>query len=175
MAANCAMIVYAASMELYPILAMQALMLPVNIYRLVQMRALLVRVSEVSGGSFRPDALLPFMTKEHHNDGDVLFAMGDDSHKLYVIREGSIRLREFALELGPGEMVGEIGILSDENKRTATAVCVGDVILLSITREDVTQLFFQNPAFGFFLMRLVTDRLLANAPKPMPSSAESVT
>ena len=164
MAANCAMVIYAASMELYPILAMQSLMLPVNIYRLVQMRALLVRVSEVSGGTFRPDALLPFMNKEHHSDGDVLFEKNDDSHKLYVIRKGRIRLQEIGIELGPGEMFGEIGILSDENKRTATAVCVGDSILLSITREDVTQLFFQNPEFGFFLMRLVTDRLLTNPP-----------
>ena len=161
-AANCAMIVYAAAVGLYPMVAMQMLMLPVNIFRLVQMRGLLLRVSQASDGSFRPDALLPFMDKESHADGDVLFAKGDSSHKLYLIREGHVRLKELDHVLEPGEMLGEIGILSDTNRRTATAVCEGEVQLLSITREDVTQLFFQNPEFGFFLMRLVTDRLLAN-------------
>ncbi len=161
-AANCAMIIYAAAMHLYPMVAMQVLMLPVNIYRLVQMRALLVHVSQATGGGFRPDALLPFMDKEHAHNGEVLFRRGDDSHKLYLIREGAVRLVEIDHVLQPGDMFGEIGILSENNRRTATAICEGETRLLSITREDVTQLFFQNPAFGFFLMRLVTDRLLAN-------------
>lgn len=161
-AANCAMVVYATSMGLYPIVAMQSLMLPLNIFRLVQMRALLLRVSQAAGGKFSPDALVPFMDKETHADGDVLFRRGDDSHKLYLIREGRVRLEELDHVLGVGEMFGEIGIISDENLRTATAVCEGPTKLLSITRDDVTQLFFQNPEFGFFLMRLVTDRLLAN-------------
>jgi CRP-like cAMP-binding protein len=156
------MIIYAGAVGLYPIVGMQVLMLPVNIYRLMQMRALLLRVSQASAGSFRPDALLPFMDKERHADGDVLFRKGDDSHKLYLIREGRVRLVELGHLLEPGQMLGEIGILSDSNRRTATAVCEGEVKLHSITREDVTQLFFQNPEFGFFLMRLVTDRLLAN-------------
>lgn len=161
-AANCAMIVYAAAVGLYPMVAMQVLMLPVNIYRLVQMRGLLLRVSQATDGSFQPDALLPFMDKERHADGDVLFRKGDDSHKLYLIRKGDVRLEELDRVLEPGEMLGEIGILSNTNRRTGTAICEGDVELLSITREDVTQLFFQNPEFGFFLMRLVTERLLSN-------------
>lgn len=172
MTANFVMVIYAAALGLYPILAMQALMLPVNIYRLYQMRSLLLRVSEAADGTFRPDALIPFMNKEAHADGDVLFRRGDDSHRLYIIREGRIRLEEFDFELGPGEMFGEIGILSDANRRTATAICVGRVKLYSMTREDVTQLFFQNPEFGFFLMRLVTDRLLTNAPVSTPVPQE---
>ncbi len=161
-AANCAMVVYAAAVGLYPMVAMQVLMLPVNVYRLIQMRGLLLRVSEATDGTFHPDALVPFMDKERHADGDILFREGDDSHKLYLIRAGRVRLQELDHVLGPGEMLGEIGILSDSNRRTATAICEGQVKLSSITRADVTQLFFQNPEFGFFLMRLVTDRLLSN-------------
>ncbi len=161
--ANAAMIVYAAAAGLYPILAMQCLMLPVNLYRLYQMRALLLRVAEAAEGGFQPDALIPFMKKEMHADGEVLFRVGDDSHKLYLIREGAIRLQEIGHTLEAGAMFGEIGILSEHNRRTATAQCQGKTLLYSITRDQVTQLFFQNPEFGFFLMRLVTGRLLRNS------------
>ncbi len=161
-AANCAIGTYAATKDLYPMVAMHVLMLPVNVYRLEQMRALLLRVSNVTEGRFQPDALLPFMSRERHSDGSVLFARGDESDKLYLIREGEVRLKELGYVLSPGELLGEIGILSDSNRRTATAICDGEVVLYSITRDDVTQLFFQNPEFGYFLMRLVTDRLLQN-------------
>lgn len=166
-AANTAMIIYALLGGLYPILAMQLMMLPVNFYRLFQMRALLLRVSLASEGGFQPDALVPFMKKELFQDGDVVFRVGDNSHKLYLIRNGAVLLQEIDHTLGPGDIFGEIGILAENNRRTATAQSVGKTQLLSITRDEVTQLFFQNPEFGFFLMRLVTGRLLQNAEAPV--------
>lgn len=56
----------------------------------VRRRCWPLRVSQASDGTFSPDALLPFMDKERHADGDVLFRKGDDSHKLYLIREGQL-------------------------------------------------------------------------------------
>lgn len=166
-AANTAMIIYALMAGLYPILAMQCLMLPVNFYRLFQMRALLMRVNQASEGGFQPDALVPFMKKEVFEDGDIVFRTGDDSHKLYLIRKGAVLLREIDHTLSAGDIFGEIGILAENNRRMATAQCVGKTQLFSITRDQVTLLFFQNPEFGFFLMRLVTGRLLQNAEAPV--------
>lgn len=161
--ANTAMILYAAASGLYPILAMQCLMLPLNFYRLYQMRALLLRVAEVGGGHFSPDALVPFMKKESFADGDLIFEAGEDGHKLYLIRSGQVHLKELGHTLQAGEMFGEIGVLSEQNLRTASAVAKGATHLHSISREEVTQLFFQNPEFGYFLLRLITARLLENA------------
>lgn len=160
--ANLAMIVYAAMEGIYPILAVQILMLPLNLYRLMQMRALVLHVAEASAREFQPDALIPFMKKQRFADGHVLFRAGDTSDEMYMIRKGKVRLEELGATLDAGAVFGEIGLVSPTNKRTATAVCVGDTTLLRITRDDVTQLFFQNPEFGFFLIRLVTERLLGN-------------
>ena len=107
-------------------------------------------------------------------DGDLLFRRGDDSHKMYLIREGAVFLEELGHTLAAGDMFGEIGLLSEHNRRMATAVCVGRTHLLSITRDQVTQLFFQNPEFGFFLMRLVTGRLMKNSEAPNESPGVSV-
>ncbi|RMH41561.1 MAG: cyclic nucleotide-binding domain-containing protein [Deltaproteobacteria bacterium] len=160
--ANAAMIAYAASAGLYPMLAMQVLMLPVNVWRLAQMRALVVRAAQAAGGSFQPSALLPFMRKERHADGDVLFRAGEPSDRMFLIESGGVRLDELGHRLGPGDVLGEIGVVSPDNRRTATAVCEGQTVVYSLTTDGVRQLFFQHPDFGFFLIRLVTERLLRN-------------
>jgi hypothetical protein len=166
LAGNLAMTTYAAMAGLYPMMALQLLMFPVNIARLVQMRRLIGRVTLAAGGEFHPDALIPFMKREVHGDGDVLFKAGDASDRMYLIKEGRVRLIEVDEVLGPHELFGEIGILSESNQRTATAVCEGRTVLMSIDRDHVLQLYFQEPEFGFFLMRLVTDRLLENLTRP---------
>ena len=91
-----------------------------------------------------------------------------------LIREGAVFLEDLGHTLTAGDMFGEIGLLSEHNRRMATAVCVGRTHLLSITRDQVTQLFFQNPEFGFFLMRLVTGRLMKNSEASNESPGVSV-
>lgn len=56
-------------------------------------------------------------------------------------------------------MIGEIGLVAPENRRTLSLVCVGDGTLLVITYAQVRQLYFQNPRFGFHLLELVGRRL----------------
>ena len=177
LAGNVAMTAYAAMAGLWPMMILQLLMFPVNIGRLVQIRRLVRRVAEAAGGEFKPDALIPFMQREVHADGDVLFRTGDASDRMYLIREGGVRLLEVDRVLGPGELFGEIGIVSAHNLRTATAVCEGRTVLMSIDQDHVLQLYYQEPEFGFYLMRLVTDRLLHNlqarpeAPAAVPEPA----
>ncbi len=169
--ANCAMITYAAGAGLYPIMAVQSLMLPLNMFRLLQMRKLVNRVAAV--GDFGPDALVPFMKKESLPAGHVLFKAGDASDKMYLIKSGKVRLKEFDVNMEAGDLFGEIGLLSPRNRRTATAVVAEDTQLLALTRDDVKQLFFQEPEFGFFLMELITERLIGNLDTPRDDQAET--
>jgi CRP/FNR family transcriptional regulator, cyclic AMP receptor protein len=159
---NLAMATYAAMAGFYPMVGLQLLALPVNVARLVQMRRLTRRVALASGGEFTAGALVPFMKRETHEDGDVLFRAGDESGCMYLIREGKVRLVEVDRVLGPDELFGEIGVISAKNRRTATAVCEGRTILMKLDQDHVLQLYFQEPEFGFYLIRLVTDRLLHN-------------
>jgi len=53
-------------------------------------------------------------------------------------------------------------MLAPDNRRTATLECVEDGKVPSITYEQVEQLYYQNPTFGFYFLRLATARLFDN-------------
>jgi CRP/FNR family cyclic AMP-dependent transcriptional regulator len=160
--ANVCMIVFTAFTHTWPILILQSCLLPLNAFRLVQMRRLIARVKQASKGDFRVEALIPFMTPEHRTKGQIVFQAGDPSDRMYLVQSGALRLVELDRRVGKGDLVGEIGILSPTNVRTATAIADEDTQLLAITQDKVLQLYYQNPEFGFFLVRLVTQRLLRN-------------
>jgi multidrug resistance efflux pump len=62
-------------------------------------------------------------------------------------------------------------MFAPRRERTATAVCDTDVELLSITADKVMQLYYQNPRFGFHVVRLITGRLIENLRRVEPASA----
>jgi CRP-like cAMP-binding protein len=64
--------------------------------------------------------------------------------------------------LEPGAVFGEMALFTAAGRRTASAVCVGDVRLLVITYEQFEQLYFQNPEFGLYLVRLIVRRFEMN-------------
>jgi CRP-like cAMP-binding protein len=87
--------------------------------------------------------MLPFMTKEAFNKADVLFRKGDKAAKFYYIESGSVRLPELGIALGPGEIIGEIGMFSPLKERTATAICEADVTALVLSDSKVSELYYQ--------------------------------
>ncbi|MCE9574033.1 MAG: cyclic nucleotide-binding domain-containing protein [Deltaproteobacteria bacterium] len=161
-AANVVMITYTALAGVIPVLILQSSLLPLNIVRFIQMKRLITRVKAAARGDFKIEPLLPFMKHERHKDGDILFSVGDRGDRMYFLQSGRVRLREIDKLLRDGDVFGEIGLLSVDKERTATAVCEGDCDLYCVTQDVVFQLFYQKPEFSFFLVRLVTKRLLDN-------------
>ena len=100
------------------------------------------------------------MGKEYFKKGDRLFRKGDESLKMYYVQNGLLRLEELDVTFDKGDLIGEMGLFSSNRKRSATVVCDTDVELLAISKSNVMQLYYQNPKFGFYLVQLVTDRLL---------------
>jgi CRP/FNR family transcriptional regulator, cyclic AMP receptor protein len=160
-ASNIAFISYGYVDGLYPVLVLHALLLPLNIYRLIEMRRL-IREVKSAGNSAGIDVLLPFMRPVSKPAGATLFSVGEDAVDMFLLTEGRIRLQEFGVDLQPGEVIGEIGVFSPHGKRTATAVCIEDCRLQCISRERVRELVFQNPRFGFYLLGLIAGRLIEN-------------
>jgi CRP-like cAMP-binding protein len=64
--------------------------------------------------------------------------------------------------IGAGTVLGEVSMFSPDRRRTATAICASDGELLVMSEDKVRQLYFQNPKFGFYLVQLITARLLEN-------------
>ena len=59
----------------------------------------------------------------------------------------------------PGEVVGDLGLIAPDSKRTLTFECVEAGELLTIAYSAVKQLYFQNPKFGFYFLQLTSRRL----------------
>jgi CRP/FNR family transcriptional regulator, cyclic AMP receptor protein len=161
-ASNIAFMTYGLAGGIYPVFVLHVLLLPLNCLRLHQMRRLIRKVREAARGEMPAEWLIPLMTRRNLVKGDVLFRVGDTGTSMHLILAGSIRIEEIGVVLGPGAFVGEMGVFGPDNRRTGTAVCETDVEIGSISDKQAMQLYYQNPAFGFHLFRLVVQRVLEN-------------
>ena len=160
-ASNVVFIAYGFSAHLYPVLLLHIVLLPLNAMRLRQMVRLIRRVRQASQGDPSVEWMVPYMTPVAFQAGDVIFRKGDQADKMYYIETGAVRLPEVGVTLGPGEVLGEIGIFSPFKERTASAVCETDATFRALSNEKVLELYFQNPEFGLYLVRMIIRRLLS--------------
>jgi CRP/FNR family transcriptional regulator, cyclic AMP receptor protein len=82
---------------------------------------------------------------------------------MYYICSGSITLVDLNIQVKQGQLIGEMGIFSPFNERTDTAICDSDMEIYMIDEDKINQLYYQNPQFGFYLIRLLTKRFILNA------------
>jgi len=146
----------------YLVILVQAVALVLNCYRLHQMLQLVRDVKRSVSSNLSMDWLKPFMTERNCKAGEMLFYKDERADAMYYIVNGRYRLVESGLELPTGAIVGEFGMLSPSNLRTQSLECVEDGLILSVTYDQVEQLYVQNPAFGFYFLKLVTARLFEN-------------
>lgn len=148
--------------ESAPLIVLHGIVLPLNCLRLYQMIKLTRKVEAAARGDGSMDWLKPFMHRRKCKAGEVLFHKGDPADAMYYIVTGHFLLREIMIELPVGEVVGEMGLIAPDQRRTQTLECVRDGELLEITYDRVKQLYYQNPRFGFFFLRLATNRMFQN-------------
>ena len=134
-------------------------LLPLNVVRLREMLQLIDKVKAASQGDLNMEWLIPFMTARTVKHGEVLFRKGDLSEAMFYTVTGRYRLNEIGQDVGPGQVIGEIGLIAPDNKRTLTFECIEDGELLTISYSQVKQLYFQNPVFGFYFLQLISQRL----------------
>ena len=161
-ASNVLFVVYGTLYPSWPTLALYGILVPINSLRLFEMLKLIKNVRDAAHGDLSMDWLKPFMRKRSYKNGSVLFRKGDHAEEMFYIVRGRCRVKELSLELTSGDMVGELGFLAPENLRTQTVECIDDIDVLAISYDKVRELYFQNPSFGFYLLRLSSERLLQN-------------
>ncbi|HWA18705.1 MAG TPA: Crp/Fnr family transcriptional regulator [Devosia sp.] len=165
-------IVYGVFIGSLPMLATELIILPLNVMRLVQILRLMKQVENASGGEFDIAWLESFAQIRPMNAGHVLFHAGDEAKELYVVHNGRFGLEgRNDVTFGPGDMMGELGFLSPDNKRTATLVCLEEGEVGAVSYFDLKQLYFQNPKFGFYLLKLIAGRLFQNEARARAAAA----
>src|SRR6185436_9215906 len=138
------------------------LSLPINIIRLRQMLNL-VKMARVSAqGDLSMDWLRPFMTPRKCKKGEILFHKGDIAKEMFYTISGTFLVKEIGVELPPGRIMGELGFIDPKNRRTGTVESLEDGEVMFITYDRLLELYFQNPDFGYYFLRLTTERLMQN-------------
>jgi CRP-like cAMP-binding protein len=157
-----AFVLYGALSHSFATFFLYLLLLPVNSIRLYQMIKLVKRARLSAEGDLSMKWLEPYMTHRHYRKNSVVFRQGRKANEMFIVVTGKFYIKSLDIELKPGSVFGEIGFLAPRNRRTQTVECVESGKVLTITYDKLLELFFTNPEFGYYFLRLSSERLLAN-------------
>jgi CRP/FNR family transcriptional regulator, cyclic AMP receptor protein len=160
---NLAFVGYGLGAEIYPVLILHIILLPLNVMLLVRMGTLLRKAKLAAATDLSPTWLQPFMRAKRFSAGETIFRKGDFADSLYMIVSGEVRLPEIDQRLSAGELFGEIGLFSVERRRTQTALAATDVDSLWISGGELKKLCERNPGLSLYFLRLTATRMTANA------------
>ena len=149
------------------------LSLPINVIRLRQMLTLVKKARLSAQGDLSMDWLRPFMTPRKYKKGDILFEKGDIAKEMFITVSGNFLIKEIGIELPPGRILGELGFIDPNNKRTGTVIALENSEVLTISYDRLLELYFQNPEFGYYFLRLTSERLMQNIARLEATNAEN--
>ena len=161
-ASNMAFLAYGLPLGLWPVAVLHALLLPLNILRLFQIRRTLANIRLARTSEVEAGPLMSSLALERHAQGTVLFRKGDWGDRAYFIAKGDVDFPEIGARAGVGQLFGEFAIFSPEHTRTASAVCATDAVLYRVDEQAIVSAFHQHPPFAFALMRLIMRRTVDN-------------
>jgi CRP-like cAMP-binding protein len=162
---NLVLIATAIPSHNYLTILVQSVVLVLNAYRLHQMLQLIRDVRKSVNSDLSMDWLKPFMTERNCKAGEIVYYKDEKAEDMAYIVSGRFRLVESGIELPVGAIVGELGMLQPSKVRTQTVECIADGLILCVSYNKVEELYVQNPAFGFYFLRLASARLFQNLGK----------
>jgi CRP/FNR family cyclic AMP-dependent transcriptional regulator len=146
----------------YPTFALNAILLPINAWRLRAMLNLIRNINEATKGDMNVDWLLPYTRPVHFKAGDVIMQRGEYATAAFYITSGEVEMVEINQSYEKGTLVGEIGLFAPQGRRNMTIRCKTDVDAAQIDYDRFKELYFQNPQFGFRLLHLIVARMQTN-------------
>jgi CRP-like cAMP-binding protein len=115
-------------------------------------------------GSLSEDArqeLSVWLNEVTVSGGKHLVDEGDYAYHLFVILDGTgqvIRDGQEVAELGPGDFFGEMGVLGEEGRRTASVVAKTRMRLLTLATYDVDRMKKSAPELIDTLTKAIEER-----------------
>jgi len=164
--ANALAMMYSYSHGTYPTFALNAILLPLNSWRLHLMVKLVRDIETATKSDMNVDWLLPYTRPMHFRAGDIIMERGAYATEAFYIVSGEVELVELGETFGKGTLLGEIGLFAPDGKRTMTVRCKTDVHAAIIDYDRFKELYFQNPQFGFRLLHLIVARLQTSRELP---------
>jgi CRP/FNR family transcriptional regulator, cyclic AMP receptor protein len=171
MAANFLAMIYSLMHGTYPTFLLNAVMLPLNAWRLRSIISLIRETDAAIKGDMNVEWLLPYTRPKNFKAGAILMERGEYATAAYYIVSGEVEVVEMSQSLGKGTLLGEIGLFTPDGKRTRTVRCKTDVQTAVIDYDQFKELYYQNPQFGFRLLHLVVARLQTSNELPQPAAS----
>jgi len=105
-------------------------------------------------------------TRAREPRGMVLSREGERGDELVVVLEGRVEVRHEATvlaTLGPGDIVGEMALVTDTTRRNATVVAVTPVVIAYLARHHVDRLLAEHEEFAALVRATVAARTQGQA------------
>jgi CRP-like cAMP-binding protein len=102
------------------------------------------------------------MTEVELPPGHVLIEPGQPGSGLFVIEEGSVSVQTRAgatSELGPGDVVGELALLSPDGVRSARVRATTSLRCLTLDRASFERAVAEEPGLAISLLAVAVERL----------------
>jgi hypothetical protein len=164
--ANALAMMYSYSHGTFPTFALNAILLPLNAWRLHLMVKLVRDIETATRSDMNVDWLLPYTRPKYFKAGDTIMERGEYATAAFYVVSGEVELVELGETFGKGTLLGEIGLFAPDGKRTMTVRCKTDVHAAMIDYDRFKELYFQNPQFGFRLLHLIVARLQSSRELP---------
>ncbi len=116
----------------------------------------------------------------HYKNGEAVFKQGEIGVGMYIIGRGTVDIMvEDALidsdepthvtRLSGGDFLGELSLVEENSRRSATALSVGDSMMIGFFRPDLEEIIERNPSTGakicFRLSQVLGRRLKGTSEK----------
>lgn len=114
-----------------------------------------------------------FLHRREFIANEVIFRQGDSGYGFYFIFDGAVDIfanhlntnpddrGDFVIRLDRRQYFGEMGLLEDFNRRSATVVASENTVLLGIFKPDLEKMLELNPVLGAKFLR-ETALIMAN-------------
>jgi CRP/FNR family cyclic AMP-dependent transcriptional regulator len=159
---SAAFLLYGYLTQSYPVMIMEMILMPLNIMRLIEMMRLVSAVSSAlgnQGSGADLSWLTPHMRRIRLAPQQVLFTPGEPADRLFVLLSGKMILAESGTVVTAAEMIGEAGLFDPGQIQTQTCRCTETAEIGEIKQSLISELYFQNPVFGYRLTQLAVARM----------------
>jgi CRP/FNR family cyclic AMP-dependent transcriptional regulator len=113
-----------------------------------------------------------FLHRREFTNNEIIFKQGDSGYGFYFIFAGSVNIYanhnpqsdergEFVIKLEKYQYFGEMGLLEEFNRRSATVVAAENTIVLGIFKPDLDRMLELYPVLGAKFLR-ETALIMAN-------------
>ena len=112
------------------------------------------------------DLMAPYLDYRKEFDDSIIIKEGEIGDSLFYIVSGEVKVSVHTpvgsdplIMLGKGEVIGELSIMSLNNKRSATVTSVSEIELLILSKKNYESLVEKHNRIAFKILESITSNL----------------